>query len=41
MSTISSRMPSLERKRCTRGIASSMGMAMFFFAISGAAPVPP
>jgi hypothetical protein len=37
----SSRMPSLTRNWWTFGMAYSMGMAMFFLAISGAAPVPP
>ena len=36
-----SRTPSFCRNLWTLGIASSIGMAMFFFAISGAAPVPP
>jgi len=36
-----SRMPSSQRNLWTLGMAYSMGIAMFFFAISGAAPVPP
>ena len=36
-----SRIPSLTRKLWTFGIAYSIGIAMFFFAMSGAAPVPP
>ena len=41
MSVTLSRMPSLIRNLCTFGTAYSIGIAMFFFAISGAAPVPP
>jgi len=38
---ILSRTPSSTRKLCTLGMAYSTGMAMFFLAMSGAAPVPP
>jgi hypothetical protein len=36
-----SRMPSATRNLCTLAMAYSSGMAMFFLAMSGAAPVPP
>jgi len=36
-----SRMPSATRNLCTFAMAYSMGIAMFFLAMSGAAPVPP